>query len=157
MQEFFKGVLGRIIQDVKEYGMAAVAVALYTVVVNLIFHAFCPLIIFCGFPCPGCGVSRATACFITGRWQQAWQMNPVVFPIMLCAAYFCLMRYLLGRKVKGMKVLTAIIMVLLAVVYCIRMYLYFPERVPYVYTEANVLARVFPFYHQILHEWGIVW
>ena len=116
MQEFFKGVLGRIIQDVKEYGVAAVAVALYTVAVNLIFHAFCPLIIFCGFPCPGCGVSRATACFITGRWQQAWQMNPVVFPIMLCAAYFCLMRYLLGRKVKGMKVLAAIIMVLLAVV-----------------------------------------
>lgn len=157
MKKYINAVSLRIVADAKEYGVAVVMVLLYAVAVNLVFHAFCPLVIFCGFPCPGCGVSRATACFITGRWQQAWQMNPVVFPIMLCAAYFCLMRYLLGRKVKGMKVLAAIIMVLLAVVYCIRMYLYFPERVPYVYTEANVLAHVFPFYQQILHEWGIVW
>lgn len=144
-------------KDIRQFGLAVVVLLIYMTVVSQIFGAFCPVRLFTGLPCPGCGITRAAVFLMTCRWQQAWQMNPVVFPIMLCAAYFCLMRYLLGRKVKGMKVLAAIIMVLLAVVYCIRMYLYFPERVPYVYTEANVLAHVFPFYQQILHEWGIVW
>lgn len=146
----------RIAADVKAYGVAVAAVLLYAVTVNLVFHAFCPLVIFCGFPCPGCGVSRATFYFVTGRWRMAWQLNPVIFPIVLSAAYFCLCRYLLGRKARGMKIVIAVIFVLLFVVYCLRMYLYFPDRVPYVYTKENILARIFPFYEQILHERGII-
>ena len=56
-------------------GVPDIMVLLYAVAVNLIFHAFCPLVIFCGFPCPGCGVSRATFCFVTGRGGVAWQLN----------------------------------------------------------------------------------
>ena len=157
MGDYIRAVCGRIMADIKEYGVVAVVVLLYAVVVNLIFHAFCPLVIFCGLPCPGCGISRATMCFMTGRWQLAWQLNPVIFPIMLAAAYFAMNRYLLGRKVRGMKILIAIIFVLLFLVYCVRMYLYFPYRIPYVYTEHNVMATFFPFYRQVVHEWGIVW
>lgn len=156
MKKYIKVVSIRVIADVKGYGVAMAAVLLYAVAVNLIFHAFCPLVILSGFPCPGCGVSRATLCFMTGRWQSAWQMNPVIFPIVLFAAYFCLCRYLLGRKVKGAKTGIAVIFVLLFVVYCLRMYLHFPDRIPYVYVEENVLARIFPFYEQILHEYGIL-
>ncbi len=156
MKKYIKVVSIRVIADVKGYGVAMAAVLLYAVAVNLIFHAFCPLVILSGFPCPGCGVSRATLCFMTGRWQSAWQMNPVIFPIALFAAYFCLCRYLLGRKVKGAKTGIAVIFVLLFVVYCLRMYLHFPDRIPYVYVEENVLARIFPFYEQILHEYGIL-
>ena len=87
---------------------------------------------------------------------MAWQLNPVIFPIVLSAVYFCLCRYLLGRKVKGIKGIIAVVFVLLFVVYCRRMYLYFPDRVPYVYTEENILARIFPFYEQILHGHGIM-
>lgn len=157
MGDYIGTVCGRIVADIKEYGIAAGVVLVYAVIVNLVFHAFCPLVIFCGFPCPGCGVSRATLCFLTGRWRMAWQLNPVVFPIMLAAAYFAVNRYLLGRKVRGMKILIAIIFVLLFLVYCVRMYLCFPDRVPYVYMERNVMAQFFPFYQQMVHEWGIVW
>lgn len=143
--------------DIKEYGLAAAAVLAYAAAVNLVFHAFCPLVIFCGFPCPGCGISRAAVCFITGRWRQAWQLNPVIFPIMVFAAYFFLNRYLFGRTAKGAKILIAVLMALLVLSYCVRMYLYFPDRVPYVYTEHNLLERIFPFYQQILHGWGIMW
>lgn len=149
MRKYMKGVLTRVMADGKEYGMAAAAFLLYAGMVNQVFHALCPLVIFCGVPCPGCGVSRAAVCFLTGRWQLAWQMNPVIFPIALAAAYFCTMRYLLGRKVKGLKVLLAVIMVLLILVYCIRMYLYFPDREPYVYRESNVLARIFGTIHSL--------
>lgn len=156
MKKYIKAVCLRVAADMREYGIAAVAVFFYTVAANLVFHAFCPLVIFCGVPCPGCGVSRAALCFVTGRWRMAWQMNPVIFPIVLFAAYFCLCRYLLGRKVKGIKLCLTVLFVLLFLVYCVRMYLYFPERIPYVYQEHNMLARIFPFYEQILHECGIM-
>lgn len=142
--------------DVKEYGVAAVAFLLYAVIVNLVFHAFCPLVIFCGVPCPGCGISRAAVCLAMGWWKMAWQLNPVIFPIALFAAYFFLNRYLLGRRVKGLKTAVGIILALLVVVYVVRMYLYFPDRIPCVYTEHNILAHIFPFYQQILHECGIL-
>lgn len=157
MHEKIGRVYARVVADLKEYGMAVIAFFVYAVIVNLLFHAFCPLVIFCGFPCPGCGIRRATVCFLTGRWKMAWQLNPVIFPIVACAAYFGLNRYLLGRKARGMKALLAVILVLLFVVYCVRMYLYFPGRAPYVYIEHNLLARIFPFYEQILHECGILW
>lgn len=129
--------------------MAAVVLLIYTVVTNLVFHAFCPLIIFCGIPCPGCGVSRATVCFLTGRWQQAWQLNPMIFPLVLTAVYFGWNRYLMGSRAKGIKAMIVCLLALMIVVYGVRMYLYFPNRVPYVYTEDNMLAHFYSFYRQI--------
>ena len=145
---YAKTVCGRIATDIKEYGIAVVALFVYAVITNLVFHAFCPLIIFCGLPCPGCGVTRATACFLTGRWQQAWQFNPMIFPIALAAIYFGWNRYLLGRKAMGIKAIIIALLVLLIVVYGVRMYLYFPNRVPYVYTDNNILMRFYSFYRQ---------
>lgn len=142
--------------DVKEYGMAVVALLIYTVVVNLVFRAFCPLVIFTGFPCPGCGITRASVCLLAGRWGQAWRLNPVVFPVMAAAVYFAVNRYLLGKRARGFKWMIGAILVLLLVVYGIRMYLYFPERVPYIYTHDNILARMFPFYGRFLHEAGVL-
>lgn len=154
MRGYVKAVCERVAADMKEYGMAIIALMIYTVVVNMVFHAFCPLIIFSGIPCPGCGVSRATAYFLTGRWRQAWQMNPVVFPIVLAAVYFGWNRYLLGRKAAGIKAIIIALLVLMIVVYGVRMYLYYPDRVPYVYTEDNMLARLHSLYIQFLTVQG---
>ena len=141
MVNYMKTVCGRITADVKQYGMAGAALLLYTIVVNLVFHAFCPLVIFCGLPCPGCGVTRATVCFLAGRWQQAWQLNPVIFPIMITAAYFAWNRYFRGRKVKGLKGCLVLIAVLLVIVYLVWMSMFFPNREPYIYKEDNMMAH----------------
>lgn len=142
--------------DMRQYGTAAAVLFIYIVAVNLVFHAFCPLVIFSGFPCPGCGMTRAGVCFLTGRWEQAWQLNPVVFPVMGVAVYFGVNRYLLGKEAGGLKWLIAAIFVLLLAVYCIRMYLYFPGQVPYVYMQDNILARMFPFYEKLLYAMGVL-
>ena len=152
MMKLTKTVCGRIAADIKEYGIAVVAVFIYAAITNLVFHAFCPLIIFCGLPCPGCGISRATAYFLTGRWHQAWQMNPMVFPIVTAAVYFGWNRYLLGRKAKGIKIVIIALTVLLVASYAVRMYLYFPNRVPYIYTENNMLAHLYLFWRQMMQQ-----
>lgn len=149
MVKYMKTVCGRIAADVRQYGMAGAALLLYTVVVNLVFHAFCPLVIFCGLPCPGCGITRATVCFMTGRWQQAWQLNPVIFPIMAAMVYFAWNRYLLGRKARGLRWILVLIAVLLIGAYLVRMDLYFPDREPYVYTEDNMMAHFYTMFQTI--------
>lgn len=143
MGKYMKTVCGRITADVKQYGMTGAALLLYTIIVNLVFHAFCPLVIFCGLPCPGCGVTRATVCFLAGRWQQAWQLNPVIFPIMITSAYFAWNRYFRGRKAKGLKGCLVLIAALLVIVYLVRMSMYFPDREPYIYKEDNVMAHFY--------------
>lgn len=156
MKKYLRTVCGRIAADVKEYGMAVVVVFVYTIITNLVFHAFCPVVIVSGFPCPGCGITRATVCLLTGRWQQAWQLNPVIFAIVLAAVWFCVNRYLLGRKTAGIKWMIAAVFVLLFGVYVVRMYMYFPDRTPYVYTQDNMLAHMLPFYQQMLYKTGIL-
>lgn len=156
MKRYIGIVSGRIAADVQEYGMAFSALLIYMVVVNLVFHAFCPLVIFSGFPCPGCGITRAAVCFLTGKWRLAWDMNPVIFPVMLTVFYFGINRYLLGQKAKGIKWLIVLVLALLVITYGVRMYLYFPDWAPYVYTQDNMLERFFPFYKRFLHKTGIL-
>lgn len=156
MERYVKTVLGRLWTDIKEYGMAGVIFLVYMIAVNLLFHAFCPSVVITGFPCPGCGLTRAAGYLVTGRLKQAWEMNPVIFPIATVAVYFGICRYLLGRKAKGLTALLIAVFVLLCVSFVVRMYLYFPNKEPCVYLENNLLERIVPFYRQTLHEWGIL-
>lgn len=154
--EFTRNIGIRIFRDIKNLWMAVIALAVYTVLMNLVFHAFCPMVILTGLPCPGCGMTRAMFYLVTGRPQQAVWMNPMSIPVACLMLYFLWNRYVLGKKSKGIVPLTGIAAILLIVVYVWRMYCFFPNRVPYVYTEYNVLTKIFPFYEQILHEWKII-
>lgn len=151
-----KEIKKRILRDVKDFWTVAVGIIVYDILVNLIFGAFCPMVIFTGFPCPGCGMTRAIFYLFTGRIRQSVYMNPLGIPIVCLIFYFLWNRYIIGRKAKGIVFLIGVAAVVLVVFYAWRMYLFFPNRVPYVYTEKNIMADFFPFYEQILHEWGIL-
>lgn len=152
-----KEIAARIRHDIKDMWAAIIALAVYTVLVNVIFHAFCPVVIFTGFPCPGCGMTRALFYLATGRLHQSIQMNPMGIPIACIFLYFCWNRYIMGRKAKGMMLLIAVLAILLLIIYVWRMYRYFPVSVPYVYTQNNVLSKAFPFYEQMLYDLKILW
>lgn len=149
-------IVERICQDIKNLWSVAVAVAIYAVLVNLIFHAFCPMVIVTGLPCPGCGMTRSLFFLATGRVGQSLWIHPMGVPIAALVFYFLWNRYVLGRNAKGMKVLVIAAIVLLVILYIWRMRLYFPDRIPYVYEEDNILAKTLPFYEQILHALGIL-
>lgn len=146
----------RIQRDMKDFWLAALVIVGYGAAVNLIFGAFCPMVILTGFPCPGCGMSRSIFYLFTGRLQQSVFMHPLGLPIVCIIVYFLWNRYIRGRRAKGIVFLIGVSAVFLVVFYIWRMVLYFPHRAPYVYTEQNILADLCPFYEQILHEWGII-
>ena len=51
-------ILKRIGRDIRQYKWAGAAFLIYYIVVKAVFHAFCPLLILTGLPCPGCGTVR---------------------------------------------------------------------------------------------------
>ena len=39
----------------------------------------CPVRILTGYPCPGCGGTRAIGSIALGQFDQAWSLNPIAF------------------------------------------------------------------------------
>ncbi len=147
-----KQIFGRIWKDIYDYKAVIVAFSIYYILVHLLFHAFCPSVLLTGFPCAGCGMTRAMFFLLTGQFWRSWNLNPMALPILLFIVYCMRMRYIGGRRVKGFKTGLCILCVCMLMVYGYRMYTIFPNRPPYVYTSNNLMERCFPFYREILHR-----
>lgn len=152
MKETIKAIGKRIWRDVWEFRCVILAFAAYYVAVHLLFEAFCPSVLLTGFPCAGCGMTRAVFFLLTGQFSRSWHMNPMALPIVLLAAYCMLERYVFGRRIRGLKMLVGLTGVCMLAVYCYRMYLLFPNRPPYVFTSGSLLERFLPFYRELLHK-----
>ena len=69
-------------------------------------------------------------------------MNPMIVPVAGAFLYFTVNRYAFGRRARGMKGIVVGIAVAMILSYSYRMYLYFPDRVPYVYTKGNMFEHI---------------
>lgn len=145
-----KDILARVLKDIKEYGWAvAVFVGCY-VLIHVFFDAFCPLLVATGIPCAGCGLTRAFLFLCSGQLGRAIYMNPSILPVLLFVLYFVFCRYILGKKVKGLKWCLIFLVSVMLIIYIYRMRLYFPDRVPYVYYADNILAKKYPGYEALV-------
>lgn len=145
-----KQILSRMLKDVKAYIGIAVVIGVYYVLMHVCFDAFCPLLMVTGFPCAGCGMTRAVLFVVSGQFSRAFYINPIAFLIVIFAVYCGICRYICGVRVKGFKAGIAILAVLLLGLYICRMYLYFPERIPYVYTRGNFIEKMIPAYYTLV-------
>ena len=146
MKEKWKSIAKRIGKDIRHYGWAAVVFAAYYIITHLVRAAFCPLLQMTGLPCAGCGLTRAFLFVARGQFARAFYIQPFVYPIMLFLLYCGFCRYVKGSKVKGFQPMFILLVCGMLIFYIIRMYLYFPDRVPYVYQTDNTLANRFPIY-----------
>lgn len=145
----------RLWTDIKNGKMFLAAFVLYDVAVQLLFHAFCPMVIVTGLPCPGCGMTRAVFYFATGQFEKGWEMNPLGIFWLGLAAYFVIMRYGFGKTAKGVLQVGGVLAACMLVFYGYRMYRYFPGEAPVCYTPGSLLERLVPGYREfVLHFWG---
>ena len=144
--KMIKDILTRVLKDIKEYGWAVAAFVGCYVLIHVSFDAFCPLLVVTGIPCAGCGLTRAFLFLCSGQLGRAMYMNPSVLPVLLFVLYFVFCRYILGRRVKGLKWCLIFLVSGMLIIYIYRMWLYFPDRVPYVYYADNILAKRFSGY-----------
>ncbi len=145
-----KKIGNRIFADLKEYGWAVVVFFGYYILVHLFRAVFCPLIHLTGIPCAGCGLTRAFLHMIKGEFVEALYINPMAYLVVVFAVYCGFWRYIRGTRIRGFSVWFGVLIVIMLVFYLYRMYLYFPDRVPYVYTADNLLANRLPGYKGVI-------
>lgn len=143
-------VIERIKRDIRQFWAAGVAFIVYYLIVKAIFDAFCPFLIITGFPCAGCGLTRAGLHLLRGNIRQAAGMNPSIFLVVFFLLYCGYFRYLKGTKVKHFSLVLGVFAGIMLAVYAYRMYLYFPDKVPYVYHKKNLLAEILPWYERLV-------
>lgn len=147
-------IINRIGKDLKEYGWALAGILVCYVLIHAVFDAFCPFLILTGIPCAGCGLTRAFLFLLCGQFQRAVSMNPSVLPVTAFILYFVFFRYILGKRIKGLRACLFVLAVTVLAVYAYRMWKYFPNRIPYVYHESNILSRCVPGYEKFV-QWLI--
>ena len=126
--------------DIKYWYKGVLAAVLLLLFLNAVFGQVCPMVLFCGLPCPGCGISRSLLCFFTGHFREAFIMNPCVYPFLAYVAAVAFYRYILKRQMKFNNICVMLLVLVCTVVYAYRMLAWFPDREPMVYYSGNVLA-----------------
>lgn len=149
-----KEIINRIGKDLKAFRWTGAVFAAYYFIMHSLCGAFCPLLVITGIPCAGCGLTRASLFLLQGQAARAAYINPSIFLIIIFLLYCGYFRYVRGRKIKGFSLGLAILVLSMLVIYFVRMYLYFPERAPYVYHSNNVFARVIPGYSDWISRSG---
>ncbi|WMC93833.1 DUF2752 domain-containing protein [Kineothrix sp. MB12-C1] len=142
----------RIASDLWDYKVVILIFLAYYIFMHVVFHAFCPLVLTTGFPCAGCGMTRAIFFLLTGQFARSFRLSPMAFPVLSFLLYCGVYRYVLGRKIKGFYIGMIVLVAALLIVYVYRMYTIFPNRPPYVYTRGNFLESHIPYYREFLRR-----
>ncbi|MBQ6787477.1 MAG: DUF2752 domain-containing protein [Lachnospiraceae bacterium] len=136
-----KSIWKRIVSDIKNYYIAILLFGVLNIIVRAVFHAFCPFLIITGFPCAGCGMTRAVICLLTGQFTRGMNLNPAAPFWIAWIAFFLFERYVRGENSKWNNILLGIVVVITLAVYVYRMLTQFPGNPPMTYYRNNVLTK----------------
>lgn len=137
-----KAAWGRICRDLKAFWPMLLVFAGYNILVRKIFHAFCPQLIVTGFPCAGCGMTRAMFYMLTGRFGRGMRLNPsAVFWLAFFIWYFW-NRYVRGVRPRSMMCVLGVVGAITLLIYLYRMLNCFPGDPPMVFYRENIIHRL---------------
>lgn len=148
----FNTVFKRIWKDIKNFCLVIVALAVYNIISRKLFHAFCPQLIFTGFPCAGCGMTRAVFYIMTGQFCRGIALNPAAPLWIIFLSWFFWNRYVRGIYSKKTNVWLGLVCVVTFAIYVYRMLNCFPGSPPMVYYRNNILSRIVKYYMKGLHN-----
>lgn len=127
------------IKDLKNWAPGILAAAAFVLVMQLKFGGVCPVRIFTGFPCPGCGLTRAALLLLKGDVVGSFQMHPMLLFIIVGIFLFLYEYYMQERGRGWFRTYAIVVILLFVVVYMIRMKLYFPDQAPMTYETPGLL------------------
>ncbi len=132
-------VLAKIWMDIKDFRVAIFFIAVYNVAARALFGAFCPQLILTGFPCAGCGMTRAVFCILTGQFARGMKLNPAAPVWIAFLLWFFWNRYVYSTYKKSTYLWLGIVCAVTLAVYIYRMINCFPGAPPMVYYRNNIL------------------
>ena len=129
-----------LLKDIKSARWAIIIIIAYFAFLKNYIYTLCPLILLTGYPCPGCGMTRAMFRVMKLDLAGAWEIHPFIYPIGILVFAFCVSRYLLnGKGIKYIKGFVVVIAIGLIIFYCWRMITLYPDVPPMTYYENNYL------------------
>lgn len=136
-------------RDLKGIGPGLLIAGIFVGVMLLFFGRICPLVLLTGFPCPGCGLTRAGMLFFSGHLKESIHMHPIFSLIFTFFVIMLIFRYFIKKPFPYFKICVIMISLLMIGGYVYGMLHYFPYREPYVYYQDNYL-------HKLLSLWRAV-
>ncbi len=133
-----------LLNDIKSARWAIMIIIAYFALLKNYIYTICPTVLFTGYPCPGCGMTRAMFRVLRLDLIGAYEMHPFIYPVGLLAVFFVICRYVL--KGKYMNVLKGAVIIVAAgmiIFYAYRMVMYFPDVEPMTYYANNYINRLF--------------
>ena len=109
------------------------------------YNTLCPIKLVTGFPCPGCGMTRAHFALLHFNLTKAFYYHP----LFILPAFFFLLFLFQDiqwiHRIQHSKWFYPLVMVLIFSVYVYRMVNFFPDIVPLDYLEENLLKKIWDF------------
>lgn len=148
--QYLKEVWSRVWKDIKQYKWLIFAFVIWNVIVRNVYQAFCPILIFFGIPCGGCGMTRAIWFILTGQFKRGMQLNPAAPVWIGILIYIVLVRYIFGKSMKRIYVYLGITVGISFAIYIYRMTALFPGNPPLVFYKNCIMEQIFPGYMEML-------
>ncbi len=121
-------------------------------ITTLLFHNFCPVVLLCGFPCPGCGLTRAIFSMLTFHPLEALRYNPSYPLWVIMLVLFFVLRYALGKSTKQLIYPMFIVLIFTVAVFIWRINNSFPSHEPMVYESRNLFGMLNPNYNILMNK-----
>jgi len=130
----------KISEDIRRAGPGLTVFFLLAVFNMLLFKTVCPFAALTGFPCPGCGLTRAFESLVCGNITQAAEYNAMIFLWIPAVSLLILKRYAgFFRRVPWESVLIPVLLISFGY-YVLRLKTGFPFTSPMNYHAENAVA-----------------
>lgn len=129
------------LKDIKSAKWAVILLTAYFVFLKIFLHSLCPVVLVTGFPCPGCGLTRAGFRILHLDFYGAFKIHPFIYGVIVLAVIFAAERYVIQTKKMTATTWFGCFMIAgMVVFYVYRMVNYFPNVPPMTYYRHNLLA-----------------
>lgn len=131
-----------ICNDIKRLWVPIFIFAAYILFGRYFLYSLCPSVLVTGFPCPGCGMTRAMFAISRGDFAAAWELHPFSFVLIWYCLCLGVRRYFLMKDCKRYFKYLAVIFFGMLLFYVYRMICYFPGTPPMSYYYGSMLYRL---------------
>ena len=145
-----KNAVKLFIDDLRQYGVLIITIFAVWVLATAVFHNFCQIVLLTGFPCPGCGITRAAISMLLLHPVQAFRYNPSIclwIPFVIVIAW---KRYFQIGRIRGLNWILSLVAIGTILIYIWRLLHEFPGESPMNYEPNNLFALIHPEYSEFV-------
>ena len=108
-------------------------------------HSLCIFRNITGFPCPGCGLTRAGRHLLHFDFQKSFEYHPLFVPLILILVLYSMQLFEIDTKTRLIarlmrdKRFWVLILCLFLIVYIVRIITLYPDRAPMIYDDKSLI------------------